>query len=85
MQRSIIATSAIDVDDRVEVDRRGGADPVDEHPGELGEHVGAQAAELARPDLGLGPRPDHRPVVLVEVGERLEPGPQRHEALARRG
>ena len=42
-----------------------------------GEHVGAEPAELVAADLGLGPRPDHRPVVLVEVGEPADPRPQR--------
>ena len=44
-----------------------------EHAGELREHVVAEPAELVAADLGLGPRPDHRAVALVEVGEAADP------------
>ena len=48
-------------------------DPRDERADEGVEHIGAGARVLGPVGLGFGPRPYHRPVVLVDVGEATQP------------
>ena len=64
----------------IEIGRRGLGDAPGEHAREAGEHVVAEAAELVAADLGLGPGPDDRSVVLVEIGEAGDPRAQRRLA-----
>ena len=60
-------------DRRIEIGRRDLGDALVEHAREAHQHVGAEPAELVAPDLGFGPRADHRAVALVQVGELRDP------------
>ena len=52
-------------------------DAMRQDPRELGEYVGSEPSELAAADLGFGPCPDDRAVVLVQVRELLDPVAER--------
>ena len=64
--------------------RRGSRSRVGQRADQVAEHRLALVPDDLAGELGLGPGPDDRALGLVQVGEAVEPGPQRGPALLAR-